>query len=103
MTDEKRTQSSDTVPIPQDVLRQRLRGGFGPAVDEPYEPVPDEEPTAPDLLAERACVRCKGSGKAVEERPDGSYRGPIECPRCKGGRIDPDATPSSSPSQEPTR
>lgn len=43
---------------------------------EGHEPIPDEEPTNPEI-----CIECGGRGVTVVEKPDGGYRGPVPCPR----------------------
>lgn len=46
---------------------------------EGHAPVPDDEPTNPEI-----CAECGGKGLTVEEKAGGGYRGPVPCPRgCK--------------------
>lgn len=54
MAQEKRRDSSDTVPIPREELERML------GLEREYRPVPDDEtPTNPDLAP--ACPECKGA------------------------------------------
>ncbi len=99
----RRISSDDTVPIPREELL-RMMGAAPDAGD--YQPTADDDtPTSPDLsklVETHPCQRCKGSGKAVEERPDGTYHGPVPCPRCGASGIDPDPPSQSEPPPEPT-
>lgn len=79
--DEKRRDSADTVPISREELERML------GLDKEYAPVPDDEnPTAPDLMANSQCAACGGSGKTVEETSTG-YRGPVKCKKCRGSGL----------------
>jgi hypothetical protein len=107
---ERRTSSQDTVPIPLEVLRERLREVHGPEVGGDYDPIPDETPTSPDLG--RVCRRCRGEGTAVVATSPSTHAGPRRCPRCGGSKIDPGTPfdpddpcagdlPSGSPQEAP--
>lgn|ERR1700722_17115380 len=100
----RRLSSQDTVPIDREELVRAMLEAHGPEATGPYEPVPDDEPTSPDLrklIEQNPCTRCKGSCKSVEERPDGTYHGPVDCPRCGATGLDPDPPPPSQPPEDP--
>jgi len=97
----RRISSQDTLPIPRQELIDALRAEYGPKAGEPYEPMPDDEtPTAPDLgplIAQNPCTECKGKGLSVEQRPYGTYHGPVTCTRCSGTGLDPDPPARTDP------
>lgn len=79
MAEEKRRDSSDTVPIPERDLRALLRETYGPEVEAPYDPSPSEAPTQPDMRS--PCPRCFDTCK-VPVKTDAGTRFEA-CPDCR--------------------